>query len=559
MKIQLIIFIFIFNITSFASPKETPVLTVDFVTLDKLAEQYYQDAKRIEVYYPKQFERLEMDWHQTIKQYLREYKKASSLEDKIHIFSRLYNSFNNAHHRSLTVKGLSKYEPLEPLTLPVILFGQGLTYSNAKIFVADISKNAKIAELSRGDEVVSYNGIPIKKYLQMSRDELSNESPESHINFTAKAMYLQTRCRWGKLHCWKPNEKVKLELKDKLNGQIKNVELAWNKTEKGSFSELSETPIFSSDLKDWSFKAIKGPYAPNYDTLPDGHIGFLGQLISGGKKWLIVKIFIFKDANFVQTAIQEARKSEYEGVILDFGDNGGGDDSAMTLLAGLIGTKFNLEISSLRITKEFRDLEVLKEATFGGEKAGYLFPLVQPANFNKMSPFMPFGCLDSKCPMKTEYIDYLEYYEKPSIITDKPIKKIALITGRSTASKSDSIAALFRATKVGPIIGTPAVASSGTYYYRKDYIVPVGKNAITLSVTFTPDFSVAGDCEEVQANPPQPNVLVERTFENKNYYDTLTWVAATKALHDWTTPSQISIKCPVDTAIEKMKKFGLSN
>jgi hypothetical protein len=559
MKIQLIIFIFLFNATSFAMPKKTPLLTVDFVTLDKLAEQYYQDAKRIEVYYPKQFERLEMDWHQTVKQYLSEYKKASSIEDKIHIFAKLYNSFNNAHHRPLTVKGLSKYEPPETLALPVIFFGQGLAFSNAKFFVAGISKNAKIAELNIGDEVVSYNGIPIKKYLQISRDELSSESPESHINYTARAMHLQTRCRWGKLHCWKPNEKVKLELKDKGNGQIKNVEFTWNKYEKDSFSKSSESPIFSPDLKDWSFKAVKGPYAPNYDTLPDGHIGFLGQLISGGKKWLIVKIFIFQDANFVQAAIQEARKPEYEGVILDFGDNSGGDDSAMTLLSGLFGTKFNLEISSLRLTKEFRDYEVLKESTFGAKKANYLFPLVQEANYNKMSPFMPFACLDSTCPMKTEYIDYLEYYEKPSIIADKPIKKIALITGRGTASKSDSVAVLFRATKIGPIVGTPAVASSGTYYYKKDYVVPVGKNAITLSVTFTPDFSIAGDCEEIQANPPEPTVLVERTFENRDYYDTLTWVAATKALQNWTTPSNISIKCPVDAAIEKMKKFGLSN
>lgn len=87
---------------------------------------------------------------------------------------------------------------------------------------------------------------------------------------------------------------------------------------------------------------------------------------------------------------------------------------------------------------------------------------------------------------------------------------------RGTASKSDSVATLFRATKVGPIVGTPAVASSGTYYYKKDYVVPVGKNAITLSVTFTPDFSLGGDCEEVQSNPPEPTILVERTFENIN-------------------------------------------
>lgn len=56
----------------------------------------------------------------------------------------------------------------------------------------------------------------------------------------------------------------------------------------------------------------------------------------------VVKIFKFGDAGFVQSAIQEARKSEYKGVILDFGDKGGGSDSAMTFLAGILGTKFNL-------------------------------------------------------------------------------------------------------------------------------------------------------------------------------------------------------------------------
>jgi hypothetical protein len=542
---------------SFSFAKEKPVLTVDFVTLDKLAEQYYQDAKRIEVYYPKQFERLEMDWDQTVHQYFKEYKSATSVEEKIHIFSRLYNSFNNAHHRALTVKGLVKYEPLEPLSLPITIFGQGIRFSKAKFFVSEISKNFSEGKLNTGDEILAYNGIPVDKYLRIVRDEVSSESPEDHINRTAQGMYVQTRCRWGKVHCWKPNEKVKIQVKDLKSGQNKEVELNWDKAKKDEFGSATETASFAPEYKGWSFKTIQGPYAPDFDSIPDPNIGFMGQLISKGKKWLVVKIFLFRDAGFVQSAIQEARKSEYEGVILDFGDNGGGDDSAMTFLAGILGTKFNLEISSIRLTKEFRDFEVLKESTFSGKKAGYLFPYIQPSNFNKMSPLMPFACLDLKCPMKTEYSDYLEYYEKPSVVTDKPVKKIALITGRGTASKADSVAALFRATKVGPIIGTPAVASSGTYYYKKDYVVPVGNNAITLSVTFTPDYSVGGDCEEVQANPPQPTVLVERTFENRKYYDTLTWIKSTEAIASWDTPSNISVKCPVETAKEKLKGFGL--
>lgn len=56
-----------------------------------------------------------MDWHASAKKYLADYKKAKSVEEKIHIFARFYNSFNNAHHRALTVKGILKYEPLETI------------------------------------------------------------------------------------------------------------------------------------------------------------------------------------------------------------------------------------------------------------------------------------------------------------------------------------------------------------------------------------------------------------------------------------------------------------
>jgi hypothetical protein len=537
---------------------EKPVLTVDFVTLDKLAERYYEDAKRIEIYYPKQFERLEMDWPTTVKNYFSEYKKTNSLEEKIHIFARLYNSYNNGHHKPLVVKGFVKYEALEPLSLPIQIFGQGLKFSNSKFFISNISKHLANSNIQVGDEVVGYNGIPIKEYFLKARGEVSTESPEAHINRFALSLFKQAQCRWGKLHCWKKNEKVKIKIKDFSSGNLKEIEFAWVKPEKDWYAQLAEKPNFPPEEKGWSYKEVKGPYAVDYDALPDPHIGFMGQLIKDGKKWLIIKIFTFREASFVQAAIQEARKTEYAGVILDFGDNGGGDDSAMTFLAGIIGTKFNLEISSIRITQEFRDFDILKESVFGGKKAAYLFPMVQPNNYNKMSPFMPFACLDSTCPMKTEYSDYLDYYEKPVIVSDQAIKKIALITGRGTGSKTDSIAALFRATHIGPIVGTPAIASSGTYYYKKDYVVPVGKNAITFSVTFTPDFSLAGDCEEVQANPPIPDVLLERTFANKNYYDTLTWINSVKAIEGWTHTPQVNVKCSVEKAKIKMKSFNVN-
>lgn len=530
---------------------------MDLVPLNSLARQYYEDVKRIEVYYPKQYVRLEMDWDQTAKKYIKEYESEKLIENKIHIFTRFYNSLHNAHHRPLVAKGIIKSIPEQKLNLPIKIFGQGLKLSEARFFVKEFAKENLSSNIEIGDEVISYNGIPIKKYVLLSRDESSGESPEDHINRIASFMHKQSRCMWGKVRCWKEGEKVNIEFKSVKTGAKKNVEFVWTNPKTYSFSPARVSPEFPTTEKGWEYEVVEGPYAENYDALPDPLIGFMGALKKDGEKWLLIKIFQFHDLDFVQKAIKEARRPDYQGVILDFSDNGGGDDSAMTLMGGLFGTSFHLELSSIRLVKEFLDFDVLKEATFGNTKASYLFPFVDKKNMNLMSPLMPFGCLDSTCPMKTQYTDFLDHYDRPAVVSTEPIKKIALITGRGTCSKNDSIAALFRATKVGPIIGTPAVASSGTYYFRKDYVVPIGKKVITVSVTFTPDMSLAGDCEEVEGNPPIPDTLVERTFENRKYYDALTWIKSIETLKSWKTEAKMNVVCSTENAMKKLKNFKL--
>jgi hypothetical protein len=229
----------------------------------------------------------------------------------------------------------------------------------------------------------------------------------------------------------------------------------------------------------------------------------------------------------------------------------------MTLLGGLLGVSFNLELSSLRLVKEFRDFDTLKEASFGEKKAAFFLPYAKDANFGKMAPFTPFACLDRSCPLKTEYRDHLESFPTPVYVGEYPVNQIALITGRGTASKSDSIAALFRATRIGPIVGTPAIGSSGTYYFRKEYVVKAGGKALTIGVTFTPDFSLGSDCEEIQANPPEPTALVERTFENRRFYDTRTWIVAAGALTGWSATARVDRSCDLETAKAKLKARGL--
>lgn len=220
-----------------------------------------------------------------------------------------------------------------------------MKFSKARFFISDIANVAKNLNLRVGDEVISYNGMPIKSYVLKTRDEVSSESPEDHINRLAKSMTVQRRCNWGKINCYKPNDKITIEVKNKSDDQVRKAELSWSKPEKTWFTNPNEELIFPPQIQEWKFKSIKGPYAIDFDSIPDPNFGFMGILSRDGKKWLIVKIFLFRDLNFVQDVIQEARKSEYDGVILDFGDNGGGNDSAMTLLAGLFGTKFNLETS----------------------------------------------------------------------------------------------------------------------------------------------------------------------------------------------------------------------
>lgn len=556
--LALILFSLAYSPASAAMGVSSKTLTVDVVAVDGLARQYYEDAKRIEVYYPKQYERLEMDWDKTAQDYLRQYAVAASLEDKLNIFARLYSSWNNAHHRPMTVRGIGS--PTGPrLVLPFEVFGQGLRFSQAFFYVSSVTAHGDGVPTAVGDRILAYDGLPIDEYVRKARDENSSESPEDHIGRIADHMTHQRHCWWGKLRCWKEGDTVELELQDAATGRRKEARFSWAAQKVSASSAAIASPVFPPNVAGWSFESIRGAYAPDYDSLPDGQFGFLGRLSKDGRKWLLIKIFQFADLTLVQKAITEARRPGYEGVILDFAQNGGGDDSAMTLLGGLLGGTFNLELSAIRIVREFRDIEMLKESTFGDTKANLFFPLVKDENLGKMTPFTPFGCIDDSCPLKTEFSNYFDRYERPVIVSSEPVKRIALITGVGTASKTDSIAALFRATKFGPIIGTPAMGSSGTYYFRKEYVVPVAEhNALLVGVTFTPDLSLASDCAEVQGNPPAPDVLIERTFANRAYYDTLTWISAASALEKWVSPPNLGVSCPLGEAQSALKKFGLS-
>lgn len=528
--------------------------TLDAVPLDELARRYYADARRIEVYYPKQFERLEMDWHATARDYLRRYDEAASLDGKLDVLARLYNSWNNGHHSPLGVKGLIREEPAVSLYLPFRVLGTGIKLSRGRLFVTEVMgapENLKV-----GDEIVRYDGLAIKDYIEQTRDEISSESPEAHIAHSARYLTLQNDCRWGKRRCWREGQAVELTVADAETGTLKEARFAWTAA-RFDPAPAPDRPAFPPEHPGWTFRLLDGPYAPDRRSMPEGRHAFLGRLEKDGKKWLIIKMFLFRGIDPVQAAIKEARKPGYEGVILDFSQNGGGDDSAMTFLGGILGTSFHLELSAIRLAEEFNDLGVLQEATFGPTKAAHLFPYVKPGNLNKMSPFTPFGCLDKTCPMKTEYSFYVDRYKRPAVVSAEPVKKIALITGIGTASKTDSVAALFRATKIGPIVGTPAVATSGTYYFRKDYAVPLKGKEIVVSATFTPDFSLGADCQEVQANPPQPDAPVERTFANRAHYDALTWIAAAEALRDWNRAPRLDASCSLEQAKAKLAEFGL--
>src|SRR5262249_42400968 len=148
----------------------------------------------------------------------------------------------------------------------------------------------------------------VRDYLSAVLNEVSSESPEAHIASAAQGMTYQQDCPWGKIRCWKPDEGVSIQLKDAKTGAEKIVIPRWQKPTKKAFDPAPSLPTLPPSSRSWSFKATSGSYAVESDSLPDSHYGFLGQLVHGKKKWLIVKIFEFHGLDLVQTAIVEARK-----------------------------------------------------------------------------------------------------------------------------------------------------------------------------------------------------------------------------------------------------------
>jgi Peptidase family S41/PDZ domain len=528
-------------------------LTTPINDLSEMFDVIRADIQRIEPFYPKQFERLEMDWQKNVEEYRQRFKQAKSVDERLFVLARFTNSWHNAHHRPLEVEGIIRSPQASEVQLPIDVFGQGLKLSDARFFVADVSSSAAVA-LNTGDEIIAYDGLPIAAYLLDVRDESRAESPEAIIGETAERMVLQSQCRWEKRRCWKNKQSVRVEVVDAKTKEKKSVDLMWSTDAwPGQTSAAVKKPKFPPNAKGWTLKILRGEYAISFD---DENVGFLAALENGAEKYLLLKMFVFRDSELVQQTIELARDKKWRAVILDFQENHGGDDSAMTLMAGLLGTSWHLELSSLRLIPEFFDVKKLRDAAVYKTNVAFFQSLLNdPRNHNKMSPLVPFRCKTDACEPLTEYKNHIDDFLKPKAVPAAPYR-LALITGRETVSKTDSIAALFRAHKIGPIIGTPAMASSGRYYFQKQYVARVGDRAIVLRKTFTPDFSIAANCEEVQANPPEPTVRLPRTFENREHYDTLAWLTAIESLKSWKEPVAMG-RCSLEQARDLLRKFKL--
>lgn len=536
---------------------ESLVFTQELIPFENIFKVISKDIARIEVYYPKQFERLEMDWESNEKAYEKAFITEKNIEKKIHILSRYINSWHNAHHKLLSVKGIAHKTPETELGLPLKIFIQGIKLSEAKVFLLEKDeRNSNLANIKVGAEILEFDGKLVADYISWVRDEYNSESPESILNSMAQAMTRQKTCRWGRRQCWQDGDSIKIVFKQGAEKIEKT--LIWQDYSTFKFAPSSTVPIFPEYLSNWQFKTLYDQYGYGYDDVPN--FGFFGELTNGSEVYLVYKQFLFRDRALIDSFINNIHKKKYSGIILDFQENYGGNDTAFALLAGLLGDQFHLEISSMKLVPELLNDNLMSDsAVYSGNSKFFKNLMADSRNLNLMSPFVPFRCIDETCELKTKYEFYKSSFPVSPIVPKDPLKNLALITGRDTVSKSDSINVLFHAHNIGPVVGTPAVASSGRYYFQKEYYTSVGKNVVTLSVTFTPDFSLAGDCAEVQGNPPEPHQLIKRTIENYRYYDTLLWVKAAKAIQKWDySKLNLSRNCSLDQAKMLLKRKNLT-
>jgi hypothetical protein len=531
---------------------------VSVIPLDDVFDVISSDINRIEVFYPKQFERLEMDWEQNVSDYREKFHQTSSSKGKLEVLSRFTNSWHNAHHGALQVYGWENFKPQEKISLPLRFIDEGLKLSEAQFFVLQKSKDINPElDINVGDEVLEYNGQSISELVLQMRDEDNSESPEAVLDFIASRMGYQGYCTWTTQVRWEAGDDVEIVLKDKITQKKKHVVLKWKKKGQYSFRGTHVAPFFSDENQNWEFKTIFGEYS--FENPWEGYDGFFGVLSNDTQKFLILKQYYFHSYELIHEFVKEAHTGSYDGVILDYHENGGGNDSYFALLTGLLGDGYHVELSSLKLIPELLSQHALFESAVYSSNVSYFRKILsEPSTWNKMSPFVPFQCLDENCEPQTAYRNYKDDYKpQPKIIADEPMTNLALITGHGTVSKADSVSVLFRAHDIGPVVGTPNMASSGRYYFKKEYLVDVEGKVITLRATFTPDFSIDGNCEEVQANPVKPHVLLPETLENHDFYDTELWVTAARAIQTWNKPMHLDRKCTFEEAEEKLKSFGL--
>ncbi len=551
-------FFFILTIAACITSPQMQHSSHEIIPFETMLDKIADDIQRIEVFYPQQFERLEMNWDENVASYKKQFKQSKTVGEKLNVLARFVNSWHNIHHHPLIVRGLPKPKNSEKVSLPLHFFAEGLTLSTAKFFVFKKSKTASyLKNINIGDEVLSYNGMPVADYLRYVRDESHAENPESVLNTTASHMGYQGYCDWATQNCWEAGDATEIVLQDKFTQQKKNLTLYWQDKTALTFTENHLNPIFKNLEQGWSFTTLLGNYS--FQETDDAYHGFLGVLKNDKQKFLVLKQYHFRNIELVQKCIQEANSHSYDGIILDFHENNGGNDSTFALLGGLLGTNYHVELSSMRLVPELLDNTLLQDAAVYSTNTNYFKKLLADKdNWNTMSPFVPFQCWDDKCEPQTEYKYYTERFsEKPEVIPNEPLKNLALVIGAGTVSKSDSVAALFRAHDIGPIIGTPSMASSGRYYFNKEYQTEIEGKIITLETTFTPDFSVDGACAEIQANPVLPHVLVPHILENNPYYDTQLWIEAAKALQTWDKEIHLERKCSIEDTQNVLKTFGL--
>jgi hypothetical protein len=153
------------------------------------------------------------------------------------------------------------------------------------------------------------------------------------------------------------------------------------------------------------------------------------------------------------------------------------------------------------------------------EARAYLAELDTAPSGQAFTKRRPFFCRPDTCDWDNRYVPSHRVTKLP----------LALLVGPNCVSSCDSLTQQFDEQELGPLVGEPTAAAHTTRRLKRD-IVFRGEVLGTLELAFSYEVSgVSG--KPVEGVPIHLDERVDRTFANRDRYDSLLVDRAIAALH----------------------------